>query len=182
MPCCRVFDVVVFGEDEGDFLPGEARDLRLLELVLLEDFFQPGIVPLALDFVEGHVEELFFLLIKVYHADLCAGVAKVLQHGEALVAAYDVAGALIPDDGLDVPERLYAVLEPLELRHIRGEGDAGVIVGGYQPRKFNFLYLHSCRPPCVSRGSGLPSGSPSRCPRPRATPLRPAGSGRRGRC
>lgn len=60
LPCCRVFDVVVLGEDEGDFLPGKARDLRFLELVLLEDFFQPGIVPLALDFVEGHVEELFF--------------------------------------------------------------------------------------------------------------------------
>ncbi len=72
------------------------------------------------------MRSFFFLLVKVYHADLCAGVAEVLQHGEALVAAYDVAGALIPDDGLDVPERLYAVLEPLELRHIRGEGDAGL--------------------------------------------------------
>ncbi len=150
----------------GDIEAGQSElEVWRFEQVV-EQRGQGRLVPAARDLVEREVEGLLFILRQVDDADIDLGCAAGLEDGQTLVAADEVAGALVPDQRLDAAELVHGAGEAFVVGVAGLEGDAWVVRGGVegvdQDAADSEMHGRVLRVGCARRASRNNSETPSR--------------------
>ena len=102
-------------------------------------------VPITLNLVQGNVQGFLALVIQIHDHAIHFRGTEVFHDREALMAADHIAGALVPDHRLHIPEFGNAPLQLFVLRVTGLQGLAGVIRSCPELLHRYFLNLHGQR-------------------------------------
>jgi len=124
--------VLIQGADElGNLIVVEPSQLSV-EITRVQVGDEQGelvLVPVATDLVERDVQGFFAGLVQLDDHAVDSGFTQVFEDFEALVAADDMAGGLVPDDRFDVSELRQRPLELFVVGVAGPEVFARVVVG-----------------------------------------------------
>ena len=153
-------EVVVFhlalikGTDEllnlGVIKPGQLR-VEISSIKVSDEQGEFGFIPIARDFIERNVEGFFSGFVEFDDDAVDLGVSEGGQYFESLMAADDMSGGLVPDDGFDVAKLAQGAFELFELRVTRLEVFTRVIRGGLEITDRQAFDVHASPPPFVAR-------------------------------
>ena len=141
-------DLRLVVEQVAHFRNVKASDGGIVSAIvqILEESGQERKVPIAADLIQRHVQSFFLFFVEVEDDAVYLGIAEMLQHLQALVAADDHSCALVPQDWLHIAEFFYAAFQLFKFGISRMQVFPRVVLCRFQVFNRHFPYFHYTKP------------------------------------